>query len=112
MKQRFLAQSAGVRLISKVSGSECLVSLESCFGLPIRRNFVLVGFKTSRFADIPLDMELNALESADMALLQFAGLNEIQSQQLPVGCKRVLNTAQKCAKQVRPHRESNNSATV
>jgi hypothetical protein len=45
--------------------------------VPIRRNSVLDGFKTIRFADIQLDMEWKALESADIASLKFSGLNEI-----------------------------------
>ena len=32
-------------------------SLDSCCGLPMRRNSVFVGFKTSRCADIQFDME-------------------------------------------------------
>ena len=43
----------------------------------MRRNSVLVGFKTKRFADIQLDMELKAFASADIASLKFSGLNAI-----------------------------------
>ena len=37
---------------------------------------------------------------------------EMTSPAVPVGCKMLLNTAQKCAKRVRPKKESKNSATV
>ena len=36
-----------------------------------------VGFKTRRFADIQLYMELHALESADMASFKFSRLSEV-----------------------------------
>ena len=54
MKTRFLAKWTGVRLITEVSGNEWLENFESCCGLLMRRNSVLVGFKTSRFPDIQL----------------------------------------------------------
>ena len=41
------------------------------------KQFSLGLFKAKRFADIQLDIELKAFESADVASLKFSGLNEI-----------------------------------